>query len=99
VGLYFTLWHAVRHILRLELTDPVAAAALARGEPVRPYVRFLASAWPLTLAAVALLVILAATLRTADLGVYPCFIAALTTPHAVIVAWMDRRQRVWASPA
>lgn len=98
VGLYFTLWHVVRHILRLELTDPAASADLARGELARPYLRFLTSAWPLTLAAVALLAILAATLRTVDLGVYLVFIAALTTPHAVIVTWMDRRQRVWSPP-
>ncbi len=32
VGLYFTLWHAVRHILRLELTErPVPGSCTAGG--------------------------------------------------------------------
>jgi beta-carotene 15,15'-dioxygenase len=95
VGLYFTLWHAVRHILRLELTDPVSADQLHRGRLLAPFLRFARQAWPVTVVAVAMLVGLAAVLHRADLGVYLALIAALTTPHTVVVTWMDRRQRTW----
>jgi Brp/Blh family beta-carotene 15,15'-monooxygenase len=97
VGLYFTLWHAVRHIMRLELTDPVAAVQLHRGRLLAPFLRFMRQAWPITVIAVVMLVVLAAVLRRADLGVYLVLIAALTTPHAVVVTWMDRVQRTWSA--
>lgn len=95
VGLYFTLWHAVRHIVRLELTDPGSAARLAAGDRLRLLLRFLAQAWPITAIAVLGLVALSILLRDAGLGVYLLLIAALTTPHTVVVSWMDRRQRTW----
>lgn len=93
VGLYFTFWHAVRHIVRLELLDPVGRAALAAGALRRGFVRFASDAWPVTLCAVALLAVAALALRSAGLGTYLLLIAALTTPHTVVVTWMDRRQR------
>jgi Brp/Blh family beta-carotene 15,15'-monooxygenase len=96
VGLYFTLWHAVRHIVRLELTDPVAAVQLHRGRLLAPFLRFMRQAWPITVIAVVMLVALAVVLRRADLGVYLVLIAALTTPHTVVVTWMDRVQRTWS---
>jgi Brp/Blh family beta-carotene 15,15'-monooxygenase len=95
VGLYFTLWHSVRHILRLELTDPVAAAQLHRGRLLAPFLRFMRQAWPITAIAVGMLVALAVVLRRADLSVYLALIAVLTTPHAVVVTWMDRVQHTW----
>jgi len=97
VGLYFTLWHAVRHIVRLELTDPTAAVQLHRGRLLAPFLRFMRQAWPITVIAVVMLVALAAVLRRADLGVYLVLIAALTTPHTVVVTWMDRVQRTWSA--
>ncbi|MFJ4221409.1 Brp/Blh family beta-carotene 15,15'-dioxygenase [Curtobacterium luteum] len=95
VGLYFTLWHAVRHILRLELTDPASADELHRGRLLAPFLRFARQAWPVTAIAVAMLVVLASVLHRADLGVYLALIAALTTPHTIVVTWMDRVQRTW----
>jgi beta-carotene 15,15'-dioxygenase len=91
VGLYFTFWHSVRHIVRLELLDPVARRELADGRLLGPFARFLRDAWPVTLCAVALLVALALLVHDAGLGTYLLLIAALTTPHAVVVTWMDRR--------
>lgn len=93
VGLYFTFWHAVRHIVRLELLDPVGRAALAAGELTRGFLRFARDAWPVTLCAVGLLAWVALASRSAGLGTYLLLIAALTTPHTVVVTWMDRRQR------
>ncbi|WP_288467552.1 Brp/Blh family beta-carotene 15,15'-dioxygenase [uncultured Curtobacterium sp.] len=98
VGLYFTLWHAVRHVLRLELTDPVAVDRLERGHLLGAFLRFCRQAWPVTAAAVALLVVVATVLRQADLAVYLALIAALTTPHTVVVTWMDHVQRTWRPP-
>ncbi|WP_420369177.1 Brp/Blh family beta-carotene 15,15'-dioxygenase [Curtobacterium sp. L1-20] len=95
VGLYFTLWHSVRHILRLELTDPTAAAHLHHGRLRAPFGRFVRQAWPITAIAVAMLVVLAVVLRRADLGTYLVLIATLTTPHAVVVTWMDHVQHTW----
>lgn len=96
VGLYFTLWHAVRHILRLELTEPTSAGQLHRGRLLAPFLRFARQAWPITAIAAAMLVALAVVVRRADLGVYLVLIAALTTPHTVVVTWMDHVQRTWA---
>jgi beta-carotene 15,15'-dioxygenase len=95
VGVYFTLWHAVRHIVRLELTDPESAVLLHRGRLLAPFGRFMRGAWPITVVAVGMLVVLAVVLRRADLGVYLVLIAALTTPHTVVVTWMDHVQRTW----
>lgn len=92
VGVYFTFWHAVRHIVRLELLEPDGAAGLARGDLLRPFGRFLRDALPVTLCAIALLAVLALSLRSAGLGTYLLLIAALTTPHTAVVAWMDRRR-------
>jgi Brp/Blh family beta-carotene 15,15'-monooxygenase len=99
VGLYFTLWHAVRHILRLELTDPASARQLHRGRLLAPFLRFARQAWPITAIAVAMLVVLSVVVRRADLGVYLVLIAALTTPHTVVVTWMDHVQRTWSRRA
>lgn len=93
VGLYFTFWHAVRHIVRLELLDPAGRDALAAGDLARGFLRFARDAWPVTLCAVALLAGVALAFRSAGLGTYLLLIAALTTPHTVVVTWMDRRRR------
>ena len=92
VGLYFTFWHAVRHIIRLELIEPDGRAGLERGDLLRPLLRFLRDALPVTLCAIALLGALALTLHDAGLGTYLLLIAALTTPHTAVVVWMDRRR-------
>jgi Brp/Blh family beta-carotene 15,15'-monooxygenase len=97
VGLYFTLWHAVRHILRLELTDRDSADDLLNGRVLAPFLRFMRQAWPITAIAVGMLVGLAIMVHRTDLGVYLALIAALTTPHTVVVTWMDRVQRTWHS--
>ncbi|WP_368086407.1 hypothetical protein [Curtobacterium sp. MMLR14_006] len=65
------------------------------GRLAAPFLRFMRQAWPITAIAVAMLVVLAVVLRRADLGVYLALIAALRTPHAVVVTWMDRVQHTW----
>lgn len=95
VGLYFTLWHSVRHVVRLELTDPAGARDLAAGRLFRPFLRFLRQAWPITLVALAILVGTGVLLGDDGLGVYLVVLAVLTTPHAAVVTWMDRVQGAW----
>lgn len=105
VGLYFALWHSLRHIVRLALLDPAQAPPLADGRWGRVLLRFTAQAAPVTAIALLILVGLFAALtpRTggnpaALLGIYLVLISALTLPHAVIVAVMDRAQSGRRSP-
>lgn len=102
VGLYFCLWHAVRHIIRLELLDARARDSLARGVLLPALRRFSADALPVTVIALALLVTLyfvvprSGTDANSLLGLYLVLISALTLPHVAIVTWMDHRQRLWS---
>ena len=105
VGLYFTCWHALRHVGRLLALDPDARTALAEGRVGAALARFTRDATPLTVASLALLGGLALFVPTspagiADLvGLYLVLIAALTLPHVVVVADLDRTQAVWTPGA
>ena len=93
VGVYFCLWHALRHLARL-------APAVAGGSGWR----LAGLAAPATVGALALIGGLAwATVGlgepVAGVGVYLVGIAALTVPHTFVVVWMDWRQRVWSPSA
>ena len=101
VGLYFTLWHAPRHVARLVLLEPAGARYLRTGRPARALARFARDAAPLTGLALALLVglYLAVPPATQDpgslLALYLVLVSALTLPHAALVTYMDLRQGVW----
>jgi len=101
IGVYFALWHALRHVGRLMLIDPNAAAALGEGGVRRALARFARDAAPLTLGGFAGLagIGLAAPAGVAApgglLAASLVGIAALTLPHVVVTAWLDRRQGVW----
>ena len=89
VGVYFCLWHALRHLARL-------APAVAGGSGWR----LAGLAAPATVGALVLIGGLAwATVGlgepVAGVGVYLVGIAALTVPHTLVVVWMDARQGVW----
>ena len=93
VGVYFCLWHALRHLARLA---PVVAGGSAW--------RLAGLVTPATVGALALIGGLAwATVGlgepVAGVGVYLVGIAALTVPHTLVVVWMDLRQHVWTPPA
>jgi Brp/Blh family beta-carotene 15,15'-monooxygenase len=104
IGVYFCLWHSVRHIARLALVDPGGARALERGAWRPALARFARDAAPLTL--VSLLVLgafyLLVPVRPTDLpetvGLYLVLIAVLTLPHVVVVSLMDRAEGVWSVP-
>jgi Brp/Blh family beta-carotene 15,15'-monooxygenase len=105
VGLYFCLWHATRHVARLLLLDGVARAALVSGHLGVALGRFARDAAPLTVVALAMLVGLAFLVPSlagglpALLAVYLVLISALTLPHVVVVAYMDRREGLWREGA
>ncbi len=100
VGLYFCLWHAPRHLARLVAWSPPAVARLDARRSV--WAGFAVRALPGTLGALAMLAALwlwvggSASVGTA-IGVYLALIAAVTVPHAAVVAWMDRAEGVWAT--
>ncbi|WP_153952479.1 Brp/Blh family beta-carotene 15,15'-dioxygenase [Halosegnis longus] len=104
VGLYFCLWHALRHVGRLALADEPSVAAFATGDLWTPLRRFAWQAAPLTAVSLAflgvfyLLVPEPPTTAAGVVGLYLVLIAALTLPHVGVVAWMDAKQGVWTRP-
>jgi Brp/Blh family beta-carotene 15,15'-monooxygenase len=103
VGVYFCLWHSVRHIARLVLLDPGSVTGLRDGRAAPALGRFARDAAPLTLVSVGFLVAFyyLVPVQPADIeglvGLYLVLIAVLTLPHVVVVSFMDRVQGVWRS--
>jgi Brp/Blh family beta-carotene 15,15'-monooxygenase len=102
IGVYFCLWHSLRHVARLLLVDDGATAALRDREPTAAFARFARDAAPLTLASLALLGGLALAVPNPPrsvpqwVGLYLVFIAVVTLPHVVVVTIMDGEQGIWA---
>ncbi|WP_084509878.1 Brp/Blh family beta-carotene 15,15'-dioxygenase [Haloplanus natans] len=95
VGVYFCVWHSLRHVGRLMGVDGGARAAFRDRGTLAALLRTGADATPLT--AVSVLVIggvaVVAGVDTAPrvlAALYLVFIAVLTLPHVAIVTWMDR---------
>ena len=94
-GAYFGGWHSVRHVARLLAEDPANTADLGAGRLARPVGRFARSAALPTAAALATVLGLWAlaggwqAFVAADLLV----LAALTAPHLIVIAWLDRHVR------
>jgi len=103
IGVYFCLWHSLRHVARLLLVDDAAAGALARRDPRAAFARFARDAAPLTAASLALLGGLSVLVPNPPetvpewVALYLVFIAVVTLPHVVVVTLMDREQGVWAA--
>lgn len=103
VGLYFCFWHSIRHIVRLLAVDPGAAPALESNRYISALVSFGRDALPLTAASVAILglwyLVVPGTVAEplSLVGAYLALIAVLTLPHVVVVAAMDREQRLWTA--
>lgn len=94
VGVYFCLWHSLRHVLRLATLDDQTTS---RGH-LRSFAR---DAAPLTALALVLLVgfafIVPVTPSNSSglVALYLVFIAVVTLPHVLLVSWMDHREGVW----
>jgi Brp/Blh family beta-carotene 15,15'-monooxygenase len=101
VGVYFCLWHSVRHVARVLPLDGQTAATLAAGRLRPGLARFAAETALPTAGALAIagaMWLLAPspdpTLRGV-VALYLVVVAVLTLPHVVIVTWLDRIQGVW----
>ncbi|OZV82330.1 hypothetical protein CA850_08525 [Micromonospora echinospora] len=94
VGAYFAAWHSCRHVARLLRHDPRNTADLGAGRlgpPLRRFARQAAA--PTVVAVVALVALVTWPSHRADpLPATVAVLAALTLPHAVLVAWTDRRE-------
>ncbi|MEU8042971.1 Brp/Blh family beta-carotene 15,15'-dioxygenase [Micromonospora echinofusca] len=93
IGAYFALWHSLRHVARLLRHDPRNTADLATGRVGPPLRRFARqAATPTVLAVVTLIALVTWPGHRADpLPATFAVLAALTLPHAALVAWTDRR--------
>ncbi|WP_221349418.1 Brp/Blh family beta-carotene 15,15'-dioxygenase [Streptomyces beigongshangae] len=92
-GIYFGAWHSPRHIGRLVCTDPANHALLAAGRLPAVLWRFTRQAAAPTAAgflALTALLYASQTHRDAFVPVGIAFLAALTAPHLVVVALLDR---------
>lgn len=100
IGIYFIVWHSLRHLARLVAVDDVAATALARGATDRLLARVGRDALPMTVGALVLFGALAVVVpnEPGSLagvgGVYLVLLAVLTLPHAGVVTVLDRIQGV-----
>ena len=94
VGLYFCLWHSLRHLARLESWIPQQGPPDSRRFPGFPYAT-LRKSIPNTLLSLLGIIILygVGTLATLTfsslLGMYLVLISILTLPHLGVVIWMD----------
>ncbi|SDF05481.1 beta-carotene 15,15'-monooxygenase, Brp/Blh family [Blastococcus aurantiacus] len=91
-GTWFGTWHAVRHVARVVAEDPAGAADLRAGRLAPSLRRFAVAAAAPT---VAVLVVLTLLWSAADgwrgfVAAYLPLLAALTVPHVLVVAWLDR---------
>ncbi|SFF82137.1 beta-carotene 15,15'-monooxygenase, Brp/Blh family [Halopelagius inordinatus] len=101
IGLYFPLWHSLRHLARLAALDSPVADALSNGHSLSAAASLGRDALPMTAGAVVFLGALALTVPTAVGGidevasVYLVSLAVLTLPHVVVVSVLDRVQGIW----
>lgn len=95
IGLYFAVWHSLRHVARVWLLDEPSTAGIAADRWFPGLSRFVLAAAVPTLLAVGLLgglwaLFPAAPTTTAGLaGLGLVGVAILTLPHVVVVSWLD----------
>ncbi|WP_458188028.1 Brp/Blh family beta-carotene 15,15'-dioxygenase [Haladaptatus sp. NG-WS-4] len=101
IGVYFCVWHSLRHIARIVCLDEASVRDLADGNVRSPLRRFVYDATPLTVGALVLLAGVAVVVPVPPetvpeaVGLYLVFIAGLTLPHVVVVTLLDREQGIW----
>jgi len=96
IGLYFCLWHSLRHIVRL--TEMPGYVPATTGRPWRAFALHAAPTTALALLfLVGLYALVPVTPASLDdaIGLYLILIAVLTLPHVWVVLRMDRAEHVW----
>jgi len=103
VGVYFCVWHSLRHVVRLVGVDDRARRRLAAdaGGPVAALARTGREAVPLTALSLVFLVgfgvAVGVTASVSTLAaLYLVFISVLTLPHVAVVSWMDYAESRYA---
>jgi Brp/Blh family beta-carotene 15,15'-monooxygenase len=94
VGVYFCVWHSLRHVVRLVGVDDGARRVLVQRGAVPALARTGREAVPLTALSLLLLVGFGAAVgvRTGVrelAALYLVFVAVVTLPHVAVVTWMD----------
>jgi len=95
VGVYFCVWHSLRHIGRLMAVDDGARVVFAQRGTFAALLRTGRDAAPLTAVSVVGLVGVGVVVGVDTdpqvlVALYLVFIAVLTLPHVAVVTWMDR---------
>jgi Brp/Blh family beta-carotene 15,15'-monooxygenase len=95
IGVYFCVWHSLRHVGRLIGVDDGARTAFETRGALAALYRTGRDAAPLTAVSIVLLAgvgVVAGvdTEPTVLAALYLVFIAVLTLPHVAVVTWMDR---------
>ena len=102
LGVYFNAWHSARHVARLLRVAGPTRRLVEAGRLAGAFAAFARLSLPMTAGAVALMVGLGVAVgrgmaSVADLGpIALVLLSALTLPHVLVVAGMDRRQGVWS---
>jgi len=95
VGVYFCVWHSLRHVGRLVGVDDGAREAFDRRGTLAALARTGRDAIPLTAVSIGLLVGVGVVAGVDTdprvlAALYLVFVAVLTLPHVAVVTWMDR---------
>ena len=102
LGVYFNAWHSLRHVARLLRVAGPTRSLVEEGHLAAAFAVFFREALPMTAGATVLMVAVGVAVGrgladVADLGLLALvFLSALTLPHVLVVAWMDRRQGIWS---
>lgn len=98
IGLYFCLWHSVRHIMRMSIIENQKMSEELICGKYQSYLRTLGKeTFLITLISVSMLVVINILVLPNGnfrdiIALYLIFISVLTLPHVILVTWMDIRQ-------
>jgi Brp/Blh family beta-carotene 15,15'-monooxygenase len=101
VGLYFSIWHSIRYIIRLVDIQSEGYKHEDDSVSVASFYVFSRQSAPLTFIALLILGALYFLFPASQedlislIGLYLALIAALTLPHTVIAVWLDKEQGIW----